>query len=789
MAKRGVEVVDQMVLKAQQWVNATYRSVPGYNVCAEDGSTGWSTIYSLLRALQHELGIVSLSDNFGTTTWSLLSAYGKVGISSSNMNMRIIAEAAMYCKGYSGGVIDGAFDLPTQNGLFSLTSDMGLDPQNVVTDVTPKVFRGLLTMDAYVQTSGGGPAIRTCQQWLNRAYLDRGQYFIGPCDGHFSRAMQGALVLSIQYQLGLTDSQVTGSIGPTTRTGLQTAAFVSTTSGTAAWIRLFQTAVAGNGYANSWGDSGGSYTASLASTVRAFQEFCKLPQSGAGDYQTWMSLLVSTGDPSRNGTACDCALPLNSTSIVTAKNLGYRIVGRYITGGTNKILTSSEIALIFDNGMSFFPIYQEYGDSAMYFSYDQGLTAGQEAFATAARLGIPDGTVVYFSVDFDALDSEITSYVIPHFRGVADAAAAAARQYAVGVYGCRNTCTRVSLAGLATRSFVSGMSTGYSGNLGFPLPDNWAFDQIRNFTSNGLELDNDIASDRDPGVNSVTRPRDPNDGFYTYLIWLEARALQWRQQGNITYSQAELVGQWLRLLNSVNNKVYLKVIHISDQIFGSYDAGFIDFVQGYAGRPDELPLRDPALLWDSDNAHFGASFGAIQFSGFPSVPTLAGQPDFGTWGGDLLSILGQVHQEGISAGDAYAFAAARIGTTADDSFYNRSDYIADVDAIVIGRACRADPSLLLSDLFKSYYSGTATARARFQAFLNIRFGGDAATLRSCAESMFDTMAGGTVTTIRDSFWYDQFGGITCPSPSFVSGDIRTAVAQAYVDTAIHFATA
>lgn len=119
-------MVDQMVLKAQQWVNATYGAVTGYNRCAEDGSTGWQTIFSLTRGLQHELGISALSDNFGPTTFSLLTAYGNVGVGTVNQNLKIIAEAALYCKGYSGGALDGSFFTATQSGLTALVSDMGL---------------------------------------------------------------------------------------------------------------------------------------------------------------------------------------------------------------------------------------------------------------------------------------------------------------------------------------------------------------------------------------------------------------------------------------------------------------------------------------------------------------------------------------------------------------------------------------------------------------------------------------------------------------------------------------
>ena len=52
-------------------------------------------------------------------------------------------------------------------------------------------------------------------------------------------------------------------------------------------------------------------------------------------------------------------------------------------------------------------------------------------------------------------------------------------------------------------SFVADMSTGYSGNLGYRMPTNWAFDQIKEYTigsgSGAIAIDKNIASGRDPG--------------------------------------------------------------------------------------------------------------------------------------------------------------------------------------------------------------------------------------------------------------------------------------------------
>lgn len=53
--------------------------------------------------------------------------------------------------------------------------------------------------------------------------------------------------------------------------------------------------------------------------------------------------------------------------------------------------------------------------------------------------------------------------------------------YNIGIYGSRNMCTRVSNNYLSKCSFVADMSTGYSGNMGYPIPKNWAFDQFHEY--------------------------------------------------------------------------------------------------------------------------------------------------------------------------------------------------------------------------------------------------------------------------------------------------------------------
>ena len=54
-------------------------------------------------------------------------------------------------------------------------------------------------------------------------------------------------------------------------------------------------------------------------------------------------------------------------------------------------------------------------------------------------------------------------------------------KYGIGVQGSRNICQKVCSLTKAESSFVVDMSTGYSGNLGYSMPNNWAFEQFHEF--------------------------------------------------------------------------------------------------------------------------------------------------------------------------------------------------------------------------------------------------------------------------------------------------------------------
>ena len=83
-------------------------------------------------------------------------------------------------------------------------------------------------------------------------------------------------------------------------------------------------------------------------------------------------------------------------------------------------------------------------------------------------------------------------------------------------------CTKVSEAGYVEYSFVADMSTGFSGNLGYPIPENWAFDQFFEYlfdSSPSFDLDKVGVSGLDGGCQNF----EEREEYDTEELLYEAR--------------------------------------------------------------------------------------------------------------------------------------------------------------------------------------------------------------------------------------------------------------------------
>lgn len=484
-------MADEMVLETQQWLNNNYGNVPGFEKVKEDGKTGWPTIYALIRALQHELGITELSDNFGTDTSNRFDSkiVPKLEIGYKSNVVRLI-QYAFWCKGISPVESGGEFTEYTLKAIKELQSDAGFP--NGDGKFTSKWAKALFDMSAFVLVSGGDKTVRTMQQWLNVNY---NIYFgILPCDGIYQRATNTALIYALQSEEGLPpESEATegqpfanGNYGNTT-SQLTPTLQVGDSGG---FVEILQYGLYVNGFYKK-GPFNGNFTDKLATEISKFASFMEYDSrnalAGIADITTFKGLLISSGDTNRTAIGADTSTQLTPAQVKTLVDNGVKYVGRYLTGSVgsgsderNKYLTSEEIDNILGSGLSIFPIYQDNYPEVKYFNKEQGISDAIAAAKAAIKLGVPYGTIIYFAVDVDVEDGDVAGTVIPYFEGVFGTLTGSG--FRVGVYGTRNVCQRVIDQKTAVYAFVSDMSTGYSGNLGFAMPQDWAFDQFFEYT-------------------------------------------------------------------------------------------------------------------------------------------------------------------------------------------------------------------------------------------------------------------------------------------------------------------
>ncbi len=505
--------MDTMVLTVQQWLNSTYGSNPGYtglfpNGIVEDGITGAQVEKALVTALQIELGISSPTGTFGPATTAAFTAM-KIRPSGGNLttptNKEYILQGGFWCKGYNPGGWTGIFYNGTKAAVQQFQADAGLSNCDGV--VTVMIMKALLNTDPFALTAGGDSDIRLIQQDLNNRYNAYTELM--PTNGLYCAQTNKALIYALQAEEGLSTSVANGSFGPTTTTRCPTLSPGDTRRN---YVILLQYALYCNGYPS--GGFDGVYDSGVTSAVSSFQSFMCLPVTGIANMPTIKATMASCGDANRSAGACDCATILTVEKATALKNNGYQVVGRYLTGtvggSVSKALTEAEIQIIFNAGLRFFPIYQTRGTSVSYFTPHQGAYDAYAAITAAENLGIPSGAVIYFAVDFDAMDYQVTSNVLPYFQAIkAYFKDYSSQKYQIGVYGARNTCSRVCNSGYAVSSFAGDMSTGYSGNIGFTMPANWAFDQFTTVTigngSGQIEIDKDGYSGRYAGVDHVIK--------------------------------------------------------------------------------------------------------------------------------------------------------------------------------------------------------------------------------------------------------------------------------------------
>lgn len=395
----------------------------------------------------------------------------------------------------SGSHITQHFYDGTGRGIKALKNDMGIGGDSTV---TLDIMKALLSMQQFVLLTayGGKSSIRNIQQEINRDYKE--YTGIIPTDGLYGREMNKAMIQVLQSLEGYTPSGATGNFGSGTKSKLKTITSENASSN-GKWVWIGRVMLLCNGYDilihTGWDSD-------LEAFLRTFQSDYAIPEINQLDTNTWMSLFVSKGNPDRKADACDTRFEITDDFASKLKSDGYKIIGRYLTGGSFKELRDGELQRIVNHGFEYFPIFQDNGRELENFTFQSGVNNAKMASEAAVAKGVPKGSIIYFAVDFDAYDYQVDSNILPYFKGINEAID---MRYKVGIYASRNICAKISNAGYAIASFVSDMSTGYSGNLGFAIPKNWNLNQFHEISGYGnkWDLDKVAYKNRFPVCKSV----------------------------------------------------------------------------------------------------------------------------------------------------------------------------------------------------------------------------------------------------------------------------------------------
>ena len=196
-------------------------------------------------------------------------------------------------------------------------------------------------------------------------------------------------------------------------------------------------------------------------------------------------------------TTFDC-----SAVAVSIKAAGYEFVARYLSRNSQKAISATEAQALAAAGLSVILVYEDGPTNASYFTPDRGGQDGLRAAQQAHLLTSQDGTTIYFAVDYDASDNDLSAAISPYFQAVGSSLRNFAAQnnptYRVGVYGSGFICSSLASAGLAGQGWLS-QSTGWNG---FKTYSNWSIQQSQPITVCGVSGDGDVAIG-DYGTNRV----------------------------------------------------------------------------------------------------------------------------------------------------------------------------------------------------------------------------------------------------------------------------------------------
>lgn len=178
---------------------------------------------------------------------------------------------------------------------------------------------------------------------------------------------------------------------------------------------------------------------------------------------------------------------------------GVKVVIRYYNHTNSatfptKRLEPAEAVALSEAGIALAVVFEARGGAGGYiqdFGTANGTRDGTRARELAARLQQPQGSAIYFAVDWDFVKAADLAEIDAYFRAVNKAVGS---DYRIGVYGSGKVAGRLLDQSLVSLMWLSG-SLGWSGTRDMLATDRWAlFQKALESNESGISHDGNIAS-------------------------------------------------------------------------------------------------------------------------------------------------------------------------------------------------------------------------------------------------------------------------------------------------------
>ena len=171
--------------------------------------------------------------------------------------------------------------------------------------------------------------------------------------------------------------------------------------------------------------------------------------------------------PVRSGPPQGVDMPTDARDVSNElKGSGLDFVARYYRDPASRwpSLSPAEAAMLSGAGFKIVAIWESHSHKPEYFSYASGFADGVAAYRQAKAIGQPAGSAIYFAVDYNAQQPDVTGPIDQYFRGIANGLASVGgfEQYRIGVYGSGAVCAYLRGMRLAQYAWLSN-STAWSG--------------------------------------------------------------------------------------------------------------------------------------------------------------------------------------------------------------------------------------------------------------------------------------------------------------------------------------